>query len=113
MRSFIPVNVFAGVLDNSLFVGILLTTAVLQVLIVEYGSIAFGVIKGGLNGYYWGLSLGLGALSLVVQQIINILYRAGQQYIIMKNKKRKSKYGHLSTQRLNGDHPPHTHSHTE
>ena len=67
-------NVFSGILNNSLFCGILLTTAVLQVLIVEFGTVAFAVADGGLEAKYWGLSLLIGAGSLPVQQIINILF---------------------------------------
>jgi len=88
--------------DNPLFVGILFTTAVLQALIVEFGSIAFSVADGGLEAKYWLLSLVLGALSLVVQQAINAVYRLGQRYNVHKNKKRKLKYGHLSAQKING-----------
>lgn len=67
-------NVFSGILNNSLFCGILFTTAVLQVLIVEFGSVAFAVKEGGLEAKYWGLSLLIGFGSLPVQQVINVLY---------------------------------------
>ena len=68
------VNVFSGMLNNSLFCGILLTTAVLQVLIVEFGSVAFAVADGGLDAQFWGLSMLIGFGSLPVQQVINVLY---------------------------------------
>ncbi|CAB9496586.1 Plasma membrane calcium-transporting ATPase 2 (Fragment) [Seminavis robusta] len=67
-------NVFSGILNNSLFCGILLTTAVLQVLIVQFGTVAFAVAEGGLSGEYWGYSLLIGFGSLPVQQVINVLY---------------------------------------
>lgn len=73
--AFLPqkVNVFKGLFKNYLFVGILLTTSVLQVLIVQYGGKALHVVEGGLEGKYWGLSIAVGATSLIVQQIINFL----------------------------------------
>jgi len=90
------VNVFKGILTNRLFCGILLTTAVLQVLIVEFGSFAFQVAVGGLDAQYWGVSLVLGALSLVVQQFINVAYRLAQHYKRRRNKKRLARAGHLT-----------------
>lgn len=92
------VNVFEGILDNPLFYCIMLATSVLQVLIVEFGSIAFKVHTDGLSGKNWALSIGLGALALPVQQIINLLYRCGQHYNGYRIKKRLAKNGHLSTQ---------------
>ena len=57
-----------------LFVGILFTTSVLQVIMVEFGGKAMHVADGGLDAKYWGLSIGLGVGSFPVQQIINILF---------------------------------------
>lgn len=68
-------NVFKGVLNNPLFCGILVTTAILQVIMVEFGSYAMSVIPGGLSLNYWGLCIALGFGSLPVQQIINVLVR--------------------------------------
>lgn len=67
-------NVFKGILNNSLFCGILFTTAVLQVLIVEFGSVAFAVYEGGLSAKFWGYSLLIGFGSMPVQQVINVLF---------------------------------------
>lgn len=92
-------------LDNPLFCGILLVTAILQALIVQFGSIAFRVAEGGLNAKDWGISLVLGALSLPVQQIINFLYHMAKTYHVYKNKKRKQKAARLISERINGgDH---------
>ena len=68
------INVFKGMFRNPLFCGILLITAILQAVMVQYGSNAMHVAEGGLNGELWGWSLLFGFLSLPVQQIINILY---------------------------------------
>ena len=59
---------------NYLFVGILLVTSVLQVIMVEFGGKAMHVADGGLEGKYWGLSIGVGMGSLVVQQLINLSF---------------------------------------
>jgi hypothetical protein len=91
------VNVFVGILDNSLFNGIWLTTAVFQVLIVEFGSVAFKVAKGGLELKFWGLSMLLGLGSLPVQQVINVFAAMGH-----RNKKRTARLGHMTTKRANG-----------
>jgi len=80
----------------------LVATAVLQVLIVEFGSIAFKVADDGLEAKYWLVSLLLGAGSLPVQQLINILFRLGQNYNGHRNRSRREKFGHLTTKRANG-----------
>jgi Ca2+ transporting ATPase len=103
------VNVFKGMLDNRLFCGILLSTSVLQALIVQFGSVAFSVAKGGLNAEHWIISLVLGAASLVVQQVINVVYILGERYNIHRNKRRSKKDGHMTTLRTNGAE----HSHSE
>mmetsp|Transcript_18590 Transcript_18590/g.33537 ORF Transcript_18590/g.33537 Transcript_18590/m.33537 type:complete len:437 (+) Transcript_18590:2-1312(+) len=70
-------NVFKGMLNNPIFCGILLGTSVLQVLIVQFGGHAMAVAVGGLPAGYWGLSLALGAGSLPVQQLINVIFHLG------------------------------------
>ncbi|KAL9184137.1 hypothetical protein ACHAXT_002223 [Thalassiosira profunda] len=67
-------NVFRGMEKNPLFCGILLITAVLQVIMVEFGGYAMHVHEDGLSGEYWGYSLLFGFGSLPIQQIINLLY---------------------------------------
>jgi Ca2+ transporting ATPase len=101
---FFPVNVFEGILQNPLFCGILLTTAVLQVLIVEFGSLAFRVADNGLGGKHWALCMGLGIGSLPVQQVINVAYRVGQHYKGIRMKKRIHKDGSMTTMRANHSH---------
>lgn len=95
-------NVFSGILNNYIFVGILLITAGLQAIIVEFGSIAFHVHEDGLPADLWGWSLLLGSGELLVQQVINVIYRLSQKYKINRNKKRSQKNHHLITQRTNG-----------
>lgn len=83
--------------NNRLFVGILFSTAILQILIVQFGSVAFKVAEGGLSLQHWALSLFLGALSLIVQQIINVLYFCGQWFHIYRTRiSRKDSYGKYS-----------------
>jgi len=69
-------------------VGILLTTSVLQVIMVEVGGSAMHVASDGLNAKYWGISIGLGAGSLVVQQIINVLYSYSSKFKMYRKNKR-------------------------
>jgi hypothetical protein len=107
---FSPVNVFSGILDNRLFCGILLTTAVLQVLIVEFGSLAFQVAENGLDAKFWGLSMILGFGSLPVQQVINVFYQVGQHYKGIRIRKRIAKDGSMTTMRADGTH---AHSHRD
>jgi len=68
-------NVFKGLFKNALFVGILFTTSVLQVIMVEFGGLAMHVADGGLSLKYWGISIAIGFGSLPVQQVINVLFR--------------------------------------
>jgi len=102
------VNVFRGIQNNSLFCIILLATSALQALIVEFGSVAFAVAEGGLKPKFWLLSLVIGAASLVVQQIINILYKVGVQYKGYRNRRRLQKDGALSTRQANDSGGRHT-----
>mmetsp|Transcript_3430 Transcript_3430/g.5688 ORF Transcript_3430/g.5688 Transcript_3430/m.5688 type:complete len:1169 (+) Transcript_3430:194-3700(+) len=93
-------NVFQGIQNNPLFCGILVVTMVLQVLIVEFGSVAFHV-SDGLEAKWWGLCLGLGILSMPVQQIINILYKIGKHYKGYRSRKRLQRNASLSTRHTN------------
>ena len=67
-------NVFRGIHKNPLFCGILLTTAVLQVIMVEFGGQAMHVHEDGLSAEYWGYSLAFGVASLPIQPVINVFY---------------------------------------
>ena len=97
VSNYSTVNVFKGMFNNPLFVGILLTTMVLQVLIVEFGSVAFHVSEGGLDGKFWGISFLLGFIGLPWQQVINFIYRMGLNYKGYRMKKRLAKSGSLNT----------------
>ena len=90
---------FSGILNNPIFVAILLITSGLQAIIVRYGSIAFHVSEGGLEAKYWGWSLLLGAGELLVQQIINVIYEICEKFAVSRNNKRTQKNHHLITQR--------------
>lgn len=68
------INVFKGIHRNPLFCGILLTTAVLQVIMVEFGGKAMHVTDDGLSATFWMYSLVFGVVSLPIQQVINVLY---------------------------------------
>ena len=72
---FFLVNVFRGVHRNPLFCGILFFTALLQVIMVEFGGKAMHVHEDGLSAEFWGVSIGFGAGSLPMQQIINVIFK--------------------------------------
>lgn len=97
-------NVFSGILRNKLFCAILLTTIILQILIVEFGTVAFHVAEGGLSGKYWAVSVGIGALSLPVQQVINLFFWIGQKYHTWRINRRRAKNYALSVRVADGSH---------
>jgi hypothetical protein len=75
---------------NPLFCGILLITAVLQVIMVEFGGLAMHVVDGGLDGKYWAISMAFGAGSLPLQQVINLVYKTiGEKSIGMWRERRR------------------------
>jgi len=57
-------NVFSGIFTNPIFAGVMVITAALQVLLVQFGG-AF-VETVGLSKTHWGLCVGLGFISLPV-----------------------------------------------
>ena len=90
------VNVFSGILNNGLFCGILLVTAILQVLIVQFGREAFHVSEGGLDWKMWVISICIGLGSLPVQQIINVLYSIGVRFKGYRATKRRKRAAALN-----------------
>jgi magnesium-transporting ATPase (P-type) len=57
-------NVFSGVFKNPIFPGVIVFTAILQVLLVEFGGSFVETV--GLNIEQWGICIGLGFISLPV-----------------------------------------------
>jgi len=82
-------NVFKGMFRNLIFCGILLGTAIIQVLMVEQGQQAIRAHTGGLSGKLWGVCIAIGAGSLPMQQLINVLYMLGQKYKPWRSKHKK------------------------
>jgi hypothetical protein len=98
------VNVFRGIEKNPLFYGIWIITSILQVLIVQFGSIAFHVSESGLSIRLWALTVGMGLISFPVQQVINILYRWGINYRVHRNKNRHKWNASFSKRSTGSDH---------
>mmetsp|Transcript_27761 Transcript_27761/g.67561 ORF Transcript_27761/g.67561 Transcript_27761/m.67561 type:complete len:1164 (+) Transcript_27761:242-3733(+) len=96
-------NVFSGIQNNGLFCSILIITAVLQVLIVQFGREAFSVKTGGLDLEGWIISIALGAGSLPVQQIINITYMVGLKFNGFRVAKRRKRDASLAVRRNGND----------
>ena len=63
-------------------------TAVLQVVIVQYGGKALHVADEGLSGDLWALSLILGVFTLPFQQVINVLFNLGVNAKCWRQKRR-------------------------
>jgi magnesium-transporting ATPase (P-type) len=64
-------NVFANLLTNSVFIGILILTAVLQVLIVEFGGTVFSTEP--LSAHDWFISVAIGAFSLLWGALVRLV----------------------------------------
>jgi hypothetical protein len=88
VTSSLIVNVFSGVLNNTLFCTILVVTSILQVIIVQFGSVAFAVVEGGLSIEKWGLCMLIGAGALPVQQLINTVFTLGTNFHGSRNSTR-------------------------
>jgi len=76
-----------GMFNNPLFCGILLITSIVQIIIIQYGGIAFQTVP--LNGYFWFLSLLFGFVSLPIQQLINVC-----TYLVIRYGKSSQKRRH-------------------
>jgi Ca2+-transporting ATPase len=64
-------NVFKDLHRHYYFLVIIILTILAQVLIVEFGNVAFQTVK--LSFYYWLLSIGIGAFTLIVGLFIRLL----------------------------------------
>jgi membrane protein implicated in regulation of membrane protease activity len=85
----VTANVFKGVFHNKIFCGIMVFTAAMQAVIVQFGGAPMHCIEGGLPASYWGLSLLLGSGALPVQQVINaVLFVAGKSKQRLRQKER-------------------------
>jgi Ca2+ transporting ATPase len=65
-------NVFEGIFNNPLYVGITILQVVLQLCIVEFGGRVFSCTS--LNAWQWGLSVGLGFLSLPYGFLLRLIH---------------------------------------
>eukprot|EP00917_Polyrhabdina_sp_WS-2016_P002099 GHVP01004512.1.p1 GENE.GHVP01004512.1~~GHVP01004512.1.p1 ORF type:complete len:1229 (-),score=226.11 GHVP01004512.1:2318-6004(-) len=62
-------NVFHGVFNNYLWIGIILICICGQILMIQLGGIALGVHPDGLSFLQWLLCLGIASLTLVVRAL--------------------------------------------
>lgn len=60
-------NIFEGLSRNMIFIMIVATIIILQILLVTFGSTAMGVYSYfGLNIVQWAISIAIGSISLLV-----------------------------------------------
>ncbi|KAI0981353.1 hypothetical protein GJ496_004465 [Pomphorhynchus laevis] len=64
-------NVFRGIFRNPIFYSIWITTLILQVILVQFGGIAFACQQLPLNIWLWSLVFGIG--SLLWGQVVNLI----------------------------------------
>jgi len=74
-------NVFDGILKNWYFMIITLTEIVIQIIIVFVGGDAFTVSR--ISGKYWGISIGLGIVSLPLGALIRLTPNAPLQRFLV------------------------------
>jgi len=67
-------NVFSGLFSNWIFIGIIVITAVVQAIIIEFGSQVFRVsYEPSLSWENWGYSVAIGAFTLVVGGVARLI----------------------------------------
>jgi magnesium-transporting ATPase (P-type) len=74
-------NVFSGIFTNPIFAGVMVLTAVLQVILVQFGGAFVETVP--LDITHWGICVGLGFLSLPVGflgRLIDIEYLVDRYY---------------------------------
>lgn len=66
-------NVFEGILNNSIFVFVWIGIFGMQILLGQYGGVFFSVFSEGLNGLSWGIVIAWGASTMPISFIIKLL----------------------------------------
>ena len=64
-------NVFRNIHRNWWFISIFIATAIIQALVVQFGSFAFQTVP--LDGAAWGISIGIGLLSLPIGVLVRLI----------------------------------------
>ncbi|CAF1600720.1 unnamed protein product [Adineta ricciae] len=65
------INVFRHMFSNKIFCIIWLTTFILQILLIQYGSLVFSCVQLSIDQWMWCLLFGIG--TLLWNQVINLL----------------------------------------
>lgn len=68
-------NLFEGVFNNWIFVGLVFIETFLQIILVQFGGSAFGCVPGGLTGAQHGWCILFGLLGWIWQLCLNVLAR--------------------------------------
>ena len=67
------INVFEGIFKNWMYIGVWILIAAGQVIIVEVGSVAMKVSKGGLPWQQWLIALLCGFLTFLIAFIVKFI----------------------------------------
>lgn len=69
---------------------------------VEFGGVAMHVHDEGLDGKYWAISMAFGAGSLIIQQVINLIYKVvgDSHYGMWRERKRVDLSRRISTMHI-------------
>merc|ERR1712195_224671 len=68
-------NLFEGVFNNWIFVGLVFIETFLQIILVQFGGSAFGCVPGGLTGAQHGWCILFGVIGWIWQLCLNVLAR--------------------------------------
>jgi len=94
------INVFKGLFSNSLFIGIWVGTAALQVLMISFFSHAMRVKEGGLPADIWGWCLLFGVGSIPMQQLINAVYSITRNYGPLRKRRKQQSIRDISVRSI-------------
>jgi Ca2+ transporting ATPase len=101
-------NIFYRIQINPWFVVITLFEMGLQILIIQIGSSAMKVSRGGLTGQQWGICIGFGAITFPVSLMTKFLplepYIASFIGLLTKKNNKNNKVGNSSEERPKDHH---------
>ena len=67
-------NIFKRINKSIFFIIIIIVEAILQIIIIFFGSISFHIVDNGLSGKQWGICIGFSTISFVVSIIGKFIF---------------------------------------